>query len=334
MMPSQATLFYPHHLDLWNPIHTIHREISRELSETYRIVGFSDGTKLAIDNVRLKQIPRNGTKLRKALSYLVSYSGRYDIVHTGPSPRHRFATLAKLRGASLVHTLHSAPSDTDTRDRQQTLSHQADIVTAVSPYVAAWAKSELDIENVTVVPNGVDIDHFSPDRAVTEQQTLLFVGRSIPRKHPELPVELARKLPNYTVRMRGVRASDVDGPVPSNVEFLDHLSNDELADLYARSQCLLCPFEREGFGMVAIEAMAAGTPVIGLDHGNLPDLITDRNGTLCDTVTASTWVDAVERVNSSCNTFTPRTTVKKYDWSEIATKYDDIYKHLLASNRL
>ncbi|MDT3434234.1 glycosyltransferase family 4 protein [Haloarcula sp. 1CSR25-25] len=329
---SAPALLYPHHLDLWNPIHTIHRELATALSDRYRIVGFRDGVESPVETIHTKRIRIDANRLKKSVSYVRAYGDRYDLVHIGPSPRHRLAKLSQLRGAKIVHTLHSTPQDSAVITRQKSLSKKADALTAVSPYVREWAESELDCNNVSVVPNGVDLDHFTPDRAPTEQRSLLFIGRFIERKHPELPVQIAREIPEYTVKMRGGDASDIAGPVPENVEFLDYLSYDELADLYASSQCILCPFEREGFGMVVIEAMAAGTPVIGLNHGNLSHLITDRNGVLCESTDSSEWEDAIRRVINSYNAFSPRETVQKYAWSEIANKYDNIYTSLLPSN--
>jgi len=331
-MSPKTKVFYPHHLDLWNPIHTIHREVAKELSHKYEFIGFSDKNDKIVNNIQLLNIARDKNKVHKLLLYLVAYSRTYDLVHTGPSPRHKLAKLTSLRGSKLVHTLHTVKSDIDFCERQQILSSQADLVTAVSPYVANWAKSSLGINDVTVIPNGVDMNHFVPSRASTEHRSLLFVGRSIPRKNPDLPIQLAHDLPEYTIRIRGATASDIDDSIPDNVEFVDHLSYDSLGDLYAKSECLLCPFEREGFGMVVVEAMATGTPVIGLNHGNLPNLITEENGILCDSLSPQTWKKAIKNVNKNHEGFSPRKSVQMYDWPNIAMMYDKAYNSVLSSN--
>lgn len=330
-MQSQMTLFYPHHLDLWNPIHTIHREIAKKLSDRYHVVGFRDSRNFQIDGVETKHISVSNSKVKKGLLYSLAYAEKFDLVHTGPSSRHKLAKLSDVRGAKIVHTLHSTPVDPTIVDRQRALSRNADAVTAVSPYVRAWAASELECSDVSVVPNGVDLNHFHPERAQTEEQTLLYVGRFVERKHPEIPIQIAHELPEYTVKIRGGDRSDIDGPIPENVVFLDYLTHNELADLYASSQCLLCPFEREGFGMVLIEAMAAGTPVVGLNHGNIPNLITDQNGVICESLNTDNWVSAIQQVINRYNSFCPRETVQQYAWSEITAEYAEIYQSVITS---
>lgn len=326
---NHPSIFYPHHLDLWNPIHTIHRKLSCLLSENYHIFGFVDDGSFDIEGVKLQEISINMNRVLKYIEYFISYSRDYNIVHTGPSPRHKLARLTKIRGASVVHTLHSTPTDQETIDRQQRLSNQADVVTAVSPYVKNWAIDELGLGNIYVIPNGVDLNHFHPDRKPTNDGTILYIGRFIDRKNPELVIELAKQLPEYTVKMRGGSPTDINKPIPDNVEILGYLSESELADLYARSQCLLCPFEREGFGMVIIEAMASGTPVIGLNDGNIPNLINKSNGRICESTDVDEWVANVENVCNSKTQYSPRSTITNYSWGKIASKYDKIYQRVV-----
>ena len=64
--------------------------------------------------------------------------------------------------------------------------------------------------------------------------------------------------------------------------FLGHLNQDQLVDLYNIADVSTVPSRSEPFGLVAIEALACGTPVIGTNQGGLPDFINEDIGTLVD----------------------------------------------------
>jgi glycosyltransferase involved in cell wall biosynthesis len=65
-----------------------------------------------------------------------------------------------------------------------------------------------------------------------------------------------------------------------NVKFLGHVSQDQLVDLYNIADVSTVPSRTEPFGLVAIEALACGTPVVGTNQGGLPDFLIDEVGTL------------------------------------------------------
>ena len=68
----------------------------------------------------------------------------------------------------------------------------------------------------------------------------------------------------------------------SGVHFLGHLDVSQLRTLYSTSDVCVVPSRREPFGLVAIEALACGCPVVATNQGGLPDIITDDVGALVD----------------------------------------------------
>ena len=72
-----------------------------------------------------------------------------------------------------------------------------------------------------------------------------------------------------------LRKQVVDANLGSRVQFIGHLPQVELAERMAEASVLVLPSESEGFGRVLLEAMAAGTTVIGSRVGGIPELITD-----------------------------------------------------------
>ena len=121
----------------------------------------------------------------------------------------------------------------------------------------------LGARDVRVIPGGVDIP---PDVGTEDDPPhVLYAGRLSPEKGVLELLAAANGLPLVVVG---------DGPlrprVPQAIGFLPH---DELGRRYARAAVVACPSRREGFGVVAAEAMAHGRPVVASAVGGLLDLV-------------------------------------------------------------
>lgn len=106
---------------------------------------------------------------------------------------------------------------------------------------------------------------------------VLFVGRIEARKGIPYLVEAARRLEGrVTVRLVG-RADGalvrVLSPLPGNVELAGHRSGAALADEFRQADLFVFPSVEDGFGLAAVEAMAAGLPVVVSDHAGCADLV-------------------------------------------------------------
>lgn len=179
-------------------------------------------------------------------------------------------------------------------DRRSVLA--ANAVAVPSPSVGA------DLERLyertgTVLPLGVDAAVFRPDPVVTPEPHLLFVGRlNAPYKHVDWAYEVARRS-GRALRVVGMGA----GPsVPTGVDVVHvgYLEGAELAQEYRRAAVLLFPSEQEDFGLVPLEAMACGLPVIAWDDGHGPSLTMAKGsgGVLVQPYDLDAYQQAVETV--------------------------------------
>ncbi len=205
------------------------------------------------------------------------------------------------------------PSDRegDLRIREETaLLREADQIIAATPAELAQLQwlYRADISRVTVVPPGVDLNLFYPRPAAQAKrklgldpavQMLLFVGRIEPLKGIETLFQAVARLRDAGVcecsqmcvaiiggdaesdrasqnaemeRLKRLRA-DLD--LNELVTFLGAQDQDSLPDYYAAAQAVIMPSHYESFGMVALEAMACGTPVIASEVGGLAYLVRD-----------------------------------------------------------
>ena len=144
------------------------------------------------------------------------------------------------------------------------LVRRAAVVVCASEELAAAAR-ELGARDVRVIPSGVEI----PD-AVAEPDDpphALFVGRLSEEKGILDFVAATSDLPRVVVG---------DGPLRSRVpDARGFVPPDELCAYYERAAVVVCPSHREGYGVVAREAMAHGRPVVACAVGGLVDAIED-----------------------------------------------------------
>jgi glycosyltransferase involved in cell wall biosynthesis len=103
----------------------------------------------------------------------------------------------------------------------------------------------------------------------------LVVARLVPHKHVDIAIRACEQLGLPLVIAGsgriGERLHKMAGP---NVRFMGFVSDDRLVDLYSRARAVLVPSEEE-FGLVALEAQAAGTPVIAFDAGGSKETVVD-----------------------------------------------------------
>jgi glycosyltransferase involved in cell wall biosynthesis len=169
---------------------------------------------------------------------------------------------------------------------QRIRSWDRDAAKRVTRYVANSALTRDRIERFY----GIEADVIHPPVAVERfsigepEDFALFVGQIVRHKRVEVAVEASR-LAQRPIKVVG------DGPdLPrlrqlygsSNVEFLGNVTDAELADLYSRCSALLVPNVEE-FGIAAVEAQAAGRPVIAINRGGVRETILDgETGLLVD----------------------------------------------------
>ena len=309
--------------------------MAKNLQRIYKFYGLRGVNIDNTANVTFDTLPINLTwpRYKRGFTLLRLYLSNYDIVHTGASGYKTHPLLLRLAdicGATHIHTHHTTTPKN--YEQQRWLANHAECVTAVSQFVADWVKDEFGISEVTVIPNGVDRDDFRPDVATTNEDYVLFVGRLVDQKHPELVIELAKRRTNlkFAIGGKGPLKQKLERRAPANVEFLGYLSKTALMEEYSRASVTVCPYENEGFGMVVIESMSSGTPVIGLNSGNLSSIIkNDQNGILCEALDINEWITALECAQTNRERFEPRESTKQYSWDIVASSYEAVYNELV-----
>jgi glycosyltransferase involved in cell wall biosynthesis len=122
--------------------------------------------------------------------------------------------------------------------------------------------------------------------------------------------------------------------VSSTVRFLGAVTESQKASLYRGAYAFTCPSHMEHFGIVNIEAMAAGIPVISSQVGGIPDIvIPSHNGLLVPDADSPALAEALWKVlsNPSYRYHLAAGAVQsrdRYDWSQVAQEYENLYQEI------
>jgi glycosyltransferase involved in cell wall biosynthesis len=168
------------------------------------------------------------------------------------------------------------------------------------------------IEHTALWQRGVDTELFRPELANAAMRArlhgghsdtgnlLLYIGRLSAEKQIERIRPVLEALPQARLTLVG------DGPHRQQLErlfegtattFVGYLAGDELASAYASGDAFVFPSSTETLGLVLLEAMAAGCPVVGANRGGIPDIVSDGiNGCLYDPDQPASLVTAVQRL--------------------------------------
>ncbi|WP_136601146.1 glycosyltransferase family 4 protein [Salinigranum halophilum] len=204
-------------------------------------------------------------------------------------------------------------------------------------------------QKVSLIPHGVDTSRFYPreqhHRSVSSDKlSLLFVGRLASRKGVSQAIDCISLLPDeldvelliagtgrHKTRLEELAASY---GVVDRIQFLGYVPDEELPILYSSADVFLFPSRYEGFGLVFLEAMACGTPVIGTPVGGIPDIVVNEQSGFVVGHDPSEMAEKVEylarnsEVLERMSDFACETAGSK-DWSTVAERVEAVYHQLL-----
>ncbi|HZP71336.1 MAG TPA: glycosyltransferase family 4 protein [Pseudolabrys sp.] len=169
---------------------------------------------------------------------------------------------------------------------------------------------------------------------------LVFLGRISPEKRPDLAIEIASRAGVPLKIAAKIDRADQDywdkkiHPMigaHANVEFIGEIAEREKARLLGEASALLFPVDwPEPFGLVMIEAMACGTPVIALRRGSVPEVVeAGLSGFVVDSVEEA--ISAVRRVTTLRRATVRAAFERRFTAERMANDYVDIYHRLIGS---
>lgn len=228
--------------------------------------------------------PAASTSLAPAFTavaaWLAGHSGELDVVHG-----HAFdvPALERIRGDRVVHTLHLPPLGPEIVRAAAAAGAWATLATVSASCRADWRAAGVEVPEI--LPNGIDV------AAVPEGDGaggfFAFAGRMSPEKGPDAACRVARAA-GSPLRLAGPLydreyfAREVEPLLDGSIEYVGALGRRALWHLLGSARATLLPVRwNEPFGLVALESLAAGTPVVAYARGALPEVVVDgRSGRL------------------------------------------------------
>jgi glycosyltransferase involved in cell wall biosynthesis len=296
----------------------------------------------------------------------VARAGDFDLVHVHwPLPQALFGWAARrVAGIPLVCSFYGVELTFARRSRLPLLVpflrraiRTADAVTAISTYTSGLVRGLHD-RPVDVIPFGatVPIPAAIPPRSPSPPFRVLFVGRLVERKGVRYLLDamaLARRRTNLTLDvvgtgplLRDLQAQAVESGLSEAVRFHGFVPNDQLVQRYVASDALVLPAvvdekgDIEGLGVVLIEALAYGRPVIASSAGGIPDIVApDRTGVLVPPGDVAALADAMvalagdperaERLGRAGREFVSQ----RFSWSAVIADLTALYERLACPPR-
>lgn len=300
-----------------------------------------------VNPVRLMAYP---ARLRHQLAALDALGPRPDLVHVQCAsnqvlPLTLWATRSNV---PLVMTTQGEVTMDAGRIYQKSVqlrnilrlgSHRAAVLTACSRRAGDDATTVARrFAECAVVPNGVDPTQWEVT-PLPEQPSFAAWGRHVPQKGLDLLIEAFAKvrndLPSAVLRIGGdgpehERLRALAGP---GVEFLGPLDRSGVQSLLNVSRVAVVPSRLEPFGIVAVEAMAAGRGVVWSTNGGLSDA-TGGLGRSTDPTDVDALAEAMLAAHlDPVDPDVARAHAEGLSWSKIAERYLDLYRSALRTRR-
>lgn len=223
------------------------------------------------------------------------------VVNSHPDEQNRL--LLGLAGLSRHHRELLPPKAVKQVCREIDL---ADVLLVPSQFVAdQLIRRGLPARKILRIPYGVDLERFHPSEVrprVRKTLRCLFVGQIAHRKGIRFLIESARRLKGWDIEFLLVGplvSVELIGDLPPSVRWVPTLSHGDVASQMRRSDMFVLPSIEDSYGLVVLEAMSCGLPVIVSDHAGAVELIQHgENGLVVAAASSAALTSAIELLAS------------------------------------
>lgn len=256
-------------------------------------------------------------------SHLFARAGEFDLIHNQADfPAHAYTPLIDT---AMVTTIHGFSSD-------RILPMYKPFEDRVHFVAISAADRHPSLKYAATIHHGIRLDEFPFDAEGSDD--LLFFGRMHPDKGAKEAIHVAqatgRRLDLYgIVQDQGYFEREVKPHLNDRIVYHGPVGGEARLKALGSARALLhlISFD-EPFGLSVVEAMACGTPVIAINRGSMPELITPETGVLVGS--ADEGIAAVDRVTQINRAACRQRIVNHFSVEAMADKYIALYERILS----
>jgi len=265
------------------------------------------------------------------------------------------ALFRRIYSLPFVITCHGVWSQTVPMNFQQIYMRSIGVLTLNSAdCVICYTDEEKQVLNklgveenkIVVIPNGVDTCFFTPSSKLNSSSKLLWVGRFVRGKRPDIPIKammnIQKEIPGASLRMVG------SGPLKSyccnlvnkyrlsrSIQFLSNVSEEQLLRLYRESSVVLLSSEQEGVPRTILEALSCSTPVVVSDLPQIRPIVRNcgfyyRVGDLGEMVEKTLELLLTPRLRFKFGRIGRRKVCENYSWNRFVDRTLKLYESLIS----
>ena len=255
-------------------------------------------------------------------------AGEFDIIHNHTDFGLGFPDFVQT---PCVTTLHSPFAEEEGVRLLENFAHLNYVALSYSHKrnLSAW------LNIVKVVYNGINVADFPFNDK--KQDYMLFLGRIHPDKGTDIAIEaaietgkplvIAAHIDRYNQRF----FNEIIKPRIDNklIFFEGEVNSEQKKELLQNASCVLCPFRgNESFGLVLIEALACGTPVVALNKGSVEELIIDgKTGFIAETPSGLAY--GIENSKKISPSFCRKHVEENFSHTRMVDDYIKVYEKLI-----
>lgn len=198
--------------------------------------------------------------------------------------------------------------------------------------------SPIRFKNSWIIYNGIDMKPFKFNPKPKDH--LIWIARVHKEKGIENAIEIAKKTKHKLImagqiqpQMKKYFEKKIKPLLGTKIKFIGELSQEQLPAFYGQAKACLYPIEwEEPFGLVMVESMAAGTPVIGFKRGAVPEVIKDgKTGFVVDTVPQA--IEALGKIGQIERADCHKRVEENFSSQKMVDEYEKVYFEILRKQK-
>lgn len=269
---------------------------------------------------------------QQQLRMAIELAADFDLVHSHIGAAGYVLSAVPGLRQRVLHTVHSPVTADLQAFSRRNPEHW---FSTVSEHQSGKLRAA-DARHCTAIPNGIAVTNFKFESRPAGG--LLYIGRIEHVKGPDLAVRVAREL-KLPLKLAGpivepdYFAKEIEPFLGEHATYTGVASHEEKIALFGEASCAVLPFRGdEPFGLVAIEAMACGTPVVTLANGALPEIVDQGiTGFIAQDIAE---LAGLARRAIELDRATVRTRVtSRFDISVAAAGYHKLYVEMIGASR-